>query len=521
MGPCVMGIDGGTEGFRAGVFDVETGACVGIGVAPNRTVYPGPGFAEQSVEDWEVALVNSIRSCLEDAKKAGVGPSDIRAVGVDGTTCTLVYLDRHGRPLRPAILWMDVRAAAEAAAVTTTGHRSLLYAGGNPVSAEWFPAKAAWTRANEPAVYERTATLFEETDWITFRLTGERTVSLNTITARWFYNNRAGGWPLDLYRTIGISDVMDRVPSRVVRMGEMVGTVSTEIAEQTGLPPGVPVAGGASDAYSALVGVNVLQPGKTALVTGSSQLQMGVTRRSVHAKGLFGSFPDAVVPGLEIVEAGQVSTGSVLRWFTSQFVPGYDSAGGGPAGRPIYRELDEKAGEIAPGSEGLVVLEHWQGNRTPWTDPESRGVIRGLTLRHTPVHIYRAIMEGVGYGTRVILDTMESAGCAVSELTACGGATRSRIWMQILADICGKPIRIAAESDAATLGSAIAAATAAGLAGDLAEAAGRMVRYAGAFEPDAAATDRYAPYVAQYVATYERLREDARRLVRIAERPGK
>jgi len=510
----VLGVDGGTESFRAGVFDVSTGVCAGFGIAENLTTYPAAGYAEQSVDRWDAALVHSIRAAIASS---GVPAEEIGSVGIDGTTCTLVLLDERGAALRPALLWMDVRAAAEAREITEVAGQ-LSCAGGGLISAEWFPPKALWLKRNEAEIYSRTRTLFEQTDWIAFRLTGETTLNINTITARWLYNAREGGWPLSLFDAVGLGEVAERFPPRIVRVGEPVGGLSAEMASLTGLRAGIPVAGGASDAYISLAGINVLSPGRIALITGSSQLQMGLSASPVHAKGLFGSFPDAIVPGFEVVEAGQVSTGSVLKWFVTHFVGREVHEQAARSGRTVYQELDEQAKRLPPGSEGLVVLEHWQGNRTPWTDPTSRGVIRGLTLRHTAAHLYRAIMEAAAYATRIILDLMHASGIAAERIIACGGATKSELWMQIISDVCDKPISLTAEPQAAALGSAIAAAVASGVYADLPEAASHMVRTEDRYHPDEVRTSAYAEYIRQYRATYEALKDESKRLASLVNR---
>jgi ribulose kinase len=219
------------------------------------------------------------------------------------------------------------------------------------------------------------------------------------------------------------------------------------------------------------------------------------------------------VPGLEVIEAGQISTGSVVRWFTANFIGADIAAAAQKAGRSLYDELNSRAAAIPPGAEGLVVLEHWQGNRTPWTDPWSRGVIRGLTLGHGPAHLYRAILEGVAFGTEVILRRMAQEGVGIGRLVACGGATASPLWMQIHADVSGKRIEIPEEQQAVSLGSAIAGAVAAGVHPTLTKAAAAMVRVASVVVPDPQAHQRYAGLVEHYVETYASLKEPSRRLV--------
>ena len=509
MADYVIGVDAGTESFRAGVFD-RSGKCLGFGTSANKIFHRQPGWAEQSPRDWDLALVDSIRKALEVSR---VPARDIKGIGIDGTSCTVVFLDESGEPLRDALMWMDIRAVKEAADVAATGDAALRYVGHGNVSPEWFPCKVAWVKRNEPSVYSQAATIFEQTDWLAYRLTGERTANIDTSTIRWFYNINEGGLPASLYQKMDLGDLVPKLPARVVKIGEVVGGLSPEMARRTGLPQGIPIAGGAADAFMGVIGINALKAGTLALITGSSHLHIGITDREIHASGLWGSYPDAILPGLQVIEAGQVSTGSVLHWFMSGFVGTEITEAAARKGTSVYDELNLRAASILPGSEGLVVLEHWQGNRTPWVDPLSRGVIRGLSLSHTPAHVYRAILEGVAYGTEVIFRKMEREGVKIDTLIACGGATQSELWMQIHADVSGKPITITEEQQAVTLGSAIAATVAAGLHSNLVDAASAMVRVSKVVKPDLGAHENYKKYVAQYEETYEALKDASHRLV--------
>jgi ribulokinase len=508
MASYVLGIDAGTESIRTGVYD-ETGRSVGFGVSENKNIHLHPGWGEQSLEQWDRSLLESIKKALAGA---GIDPLDVKGIGLDGTACTVVMLDKNGKPLRDAIMWMDIRAAGEAAEIAACGDPALSYTGFGNVSAEWFPCKVLWVKRHEKDIYKAAATIFEHTDWLTFRLTGEITGNVNTASIRWFYNFRKGGRPVSLYDRIGLDDIEEKLPKRYVKLGEVVAGLSKEMASLTGLKEGIPVAGGGADAYVGVVGVNALRPGQLALITGSSQLHIGLADRELHAPGLFGSFPDAIVPGAQVVEAGQISTGSILKWFTANFINSEIRAQAEAAGLSLYAYLDAEAAKLPAGSEGLVVLEHWQGNRTPWVDPNSRGVIRGLTLKHGPAHIFRAIMEGVVYGTQVILKKMEE-NFKIDEIITCGGAAKSELWMQIHADVTGKPIFIPEDQDAVSLGSGILGAVGAGFYPDLISAAKAMVRTGKTVQPRAAQTEAYREYVRQYEATYNCLKDESRRLV--------
>jgi FGGY-family pentulose kinase len=496
-GPYVLGIDFGTESVRVGIFDL-TGRPVVFASQTYPLYHPHPGWAEQRPDEWWSALVLATRRAMAES---GVAPQEIAGLGADCTSCTVVAMDQQFRPLRPAIIWMDVRAASQARRIAASGHPALKYNGYGNVSAEWLPCKALWLKENEPEIYRQASHVGEFIDWLTWRLTGQWTASINNTSIRWYYDRAQGGWPADFYAQIGLEDLLERFPPRVLDMGVVAGTLLPAVAEELGLPAGIPVAEGGADAFVAMVGLDVLRPGKLAFITGSSHLHLGQSAAPLHARGIFGAYTDAVVPGQYTVEGGQVSTGSVVKWFKDNFC-GKEAALAAQRGVDIYTVLGELAQAVPPGSEGLVVLDYWQGNRTPYVDPEARGIIRGLSLKHTSGHLFRAILEGIAYGTEHILRTFRHNGFVVEEMVAAGGPTKSPLWMQIHADVSNVPITLPAVADAPALGSAILGAVAAGLFPDVQTAARQMVRVSARIEPDPAMHAAYRFYVEQYIATY-------------------
>lgn len=502
----VLAIDAGTESLRAAVIDAS-GTVRGIGRAPIRTSYPAPGRAEQDPAEWEIALGVAAWAAIESS---GFRAGDISGVCADGTTSTVVCLDRAGKPLRKAILWSDIRATEEAALIGATKDPVLVRAGGGNPSAEWFPCKALWIKRREPETWDRAATVFCFTDWLAWKLSGQLTLNLNTATMRGFYDSRNGGAPRGLYEAAGIGGLAERIPFRVVRPGEAIGGISAEASALMGLPQGIPVAAGGGDAFVGVIGLNALEPGQVAMITGSSHVITAHVRAPTQARGLFGSFPDALYTGSDLLEGGLASSGSVLRWFTEGFVGEKVTSAAAASGKKTLAYLDELAERIPPGSEGLLVQEHWQGSRCPWVDSASRGAIRGLTLLHRPEHLYRAIMEGVAFGATLILDRMEAAGVPVEELRVCGGPSRSALWMQIHADVTGKPIALPREPESVLLGSAMLAALGAGLYSSLHEAAAAMSGTASYILPDMGKHAIYKKLLGRYIATYEALGPMAR-----------
>jgi FGGY-family pentulose kinase len=509
LGPYVIGIDFGTESVRVGIFS-QAGEPIAFASQAYNLYHPYPGWAEQNPDEWWSALVAATKSVMQ---KSGVAKDEIVGLGADCTSCTVVAMDHNFQPLRPAILWMDVRAADQARRIAATGHPALKYNGYGNVSAEWMPCKALWIKENEPEIYQNASYIGECIDWLTWRLTGEWVGSINNVSIRWYYDRDEGGWPESFYEQISLGDLLKKFPSRILDMGVPVGKLLPDVAEELGLPPGIPVAEGGADAFVAMIGLNVLRPGKMAFITGSSHLHLGQSAAALHAKGIFGTYTEAVMPGQYTVEGGQVSTGSVIKWFKDNFC-GKEADLAAERGVDIYTILNDLAASIAPGSEGLIVLDYWQGNRTPYVDPEARGVIRGLSLKHTTGHIFRAIIEGIAYGTEHILRTFRQNGYVVEEMVVAGGPTKSPLWMQIHADVSNVPLTFTAVPEGPALGSAILGAVAAGLYPDLQTAADRMVNETGHIEPDPERHEAYKFYVDQYINTYPPLQEMIHETVR-------
>ncbi|MBX6322731.1 MAG: carbohydrate kinase, partial [Rhodospirillaceae bacterium] len=448
---------------------------------------------ELAPADWGRALGVAVPKALA---AAGAAPTEIAAICIDTTCCSVVALDGQGEALRPALIWMDVRSAPQAARVAGCGDPALAVngAGAGPVSAEWMIPKALWLMDNEPETFARARTVCEFQDYMNLHLAGRLVASINNVSVRWHYRARAGGYARTMLQRLGAEALLEKWPVEVVPLGQVIGGLTRRAARHLGLPEGLPVVQGGADAFIAMIGLGVVEPDRLALITGSSHLQLGLSRTELHGKGIFGTYADAVIPGLHVVEGGQISTGSIIAWFNRLI-----------GGAADYEALNREAAALPPGAEGLIVLDHFQGNRTPYTDAVSRGVISGLTLKHGPAHVFRAIMEGVAYGTALIFDTMRANGYAPRQVMICGGSTRSPLWLQIHADVTGVPMTVTEVTDAPILGCAILAAVGAGLHPDISAAAARMVRVARTVEPDPAMTAAYRPFYEAYRDTYPAL----------------
>lgn len=487
----VIGVDGGTESLRAYLFDVQ-GHCLATAACAYETNFGPAGVAEQNPEDWWQAIGQTVRAVLG---QAAVSAHQVIGLALATTCCTVVALDAENRPLRPAILWMDVRAKDEAADVLATADPALITSGDGhgPVSAECMIPKALWLSRYQPDIFSKAYTICEYQDFMTLRLTGQRVASLSNAAIRWHYANDRGGIPRTLLQSLGLSALVHKWPTNFVAPGKALGPLTEIAAQHLGLTTRTMVIQGGVDALIGMVGLGVAKPGQIALITGSSHLQFGVSKTPVHAKGLWGSYQDAVYPDRSIIEGGQTSTGSIVAWFRQ--LTGGDLA-----------TLNHEAAMLPPGAEGLLALDHFQGNRTPYTDPLSRGAFIGLSLHHGKAHLFRAILESVGFGTRMILDRMADSGFVATEITLGGGVARSDLWLQIHADTIGLPIIIQETPAAPALGAAILAATGTGIFNTIDEGIAAMVRPGRRIEPNATNVALYKQIFRRYAALYPALK---------------
>jgi FGGY-family pentulose kinase len=495
----LLGLDVGTQSLRAALVDPQ-GKTIAYGVAPIETTYPRPTWAEQQPLQWWAAARAAVRLAMAQGNATA---EQVAGIGLDCTACTVVACADDGRPLRPALLWMDQRAFREAGEISATGDPILRYVSGR-VSPEWMLPKALWLKRNEPETYHKAARILECTDWMMFRVTGNWTLALNHVAVKWNYARPDGGWPIGMLQKVGLEDLLAKWPAQIVPLGRGEGRLSEVAAGDLGLRAGIPVAQGGIDAYLGMLGLGATQDGDVAVIVGSSTCHLAQSRNGVFGSGAAGCYPDATVEGLYTLEAGQTATGSILDWYRRHFA-GNEQREAERRGVHVYQVLDEQAAAVPPGAEGLVVREDWQGNRSPYKNPQARGAITGLSLAHGPGHVFRAIYEATACGTRHILEDASAHGLRLERIFLGGGGARSALWLQIHADVLKKPVHLARESEACALGSAMAAALAAGIYPDFDEAARAMAAIETIVEPNPTNAAVYDDFFGRYVELYRRL----------------
>ncbi len=478
-----IGVDFGSESARAVVVDVTTGRELASAVSafPHGVIedhLPGggaplpPDWALQDPDDYVAAMGAAVQEAL---RTSGTDTASVVGVGIDFTACTMLPTLADGTPLCrvPELrtephawvkLWKHHAAQPEAdrinALAEARGETWLARYGGR-TSSEWFLAKSLQILDEAPAVYAAADRLIEAADWIVWQLTGVETRNSCTAgyKAQW---SRRDGFPdagflgaLDP----GFADLVDSRMSRDVRaLGERAGEITDAAAVWTGLRPGTPVAIANVDAHVSVPAVGVTTPGQLVAVMGTSTCHLALSAQERVVPGACGVVEDGIIPGLFGHEAGQAAVGDLFGWWVrtvSGGEPG-DLAG-------LHAQLESDAARLHPGETGLVALDWWNGNRSILVDAELTGTLVGATLATRPADVYRALLEATVYGTRVIIDALESSGVPIEGIVACGGLPfQNRLLMQLTADITGRTVRVSASRQAPALGSAMFGAVAAG-----------------------------------------------------------
>ncbi|MFC6489429.1 FGGY-family carbohydrate kinase [Nitratireductor sp. GCM10026969] len=503
---CVLSLDFGTNGVRAGVFDLDAGRLLAAGDGGYATRHIPPDRAEQDPEDWWRSLRAMLPGVLDRA-----GRPEIAAICVATFASTVVVCDRQGRPLAPAILWMDARAADEAAMTETLSHPVLAYSGGSD-AVEWLVPKAMWLARNEPELWRRADVVCEAIDFVNFRLCGRWAGSLMNATCKWNYDSRARRFCPDLYRDLGIPELLDKLPSEIVDVGAAVGRVSEAAAAELGLHGRPLVIQGGIDAHTGVFGAGTVEPGSMLMIGGTSNVHLTqVADDGTEIMGVWGPYPNALTPGLRMIEGGQVSAGSILNWLARD-IYGLDDAG--------FSKLCADAARVPFDETGLLALDFWMGNRTPYRDARMRGALMGLSLSHDRAGIFRACVSAVALGSANVVFDLERQGVAIDRLVLAGGIMRNPLWLEATVDAIGKPVGVAREDNLSLYGAAVCCAVGLGLYPSLADAAGSLSAPVVEHRPDMDRHARYRGMLEDYREAAELLRPLMHRLSSRREMPA-
>ncbi|TXR48025.1 FGGY-family carbohydrate kinase [Phyllobacterium endophyticum] len=501
----VCAVDVGTGSARAGILDAG-GNLLGRVEHPILMNRPLADHAEHDSEDIWKSVCIAVRGALAASK---VDPSHVVGISFDAT-CSLVVRDTEGKPLSVStsgenrwdtIVWLDHRALDEADECTATGHRVLSYLGG-VMSPEMQTPKLMWLKRHLPETWNRAGYFFDLADYLGWKATGSLVRSQCTLTCKWTYlAHEERGWQPDYLEAIGLSDMVERgnLPELASAVGTDIGPLTLEAATALGLTTSCHVGAGLIDAYAGALGVlggfagDLAQIDRhLALIAGTSSCLMALSREPISFSGGWGPYHGVALPDVWLSEGGQSVTGALLDHVTRWH---------GAVGEPnpaLHKKITERIVELRA-QEGpdlasrLHVLPDFHGNRSPLADPHAVGVISGLTLDasfDSLCRLYWRTCVAIALGVRHILDALNDRGYAIDTMHVTGGHTKSPLLMELYADATGCTVITSAAEDAVLLGTAMVAATAAGIYPDLPAACIAMKQGGHARQPNPAARDR-------------------------------
>jgi xylulokinase len=483
-----LGIDIGTTS-TIGILIDDEGRTLALAQRPVDLYSERPGWAEEDPGQW---WDNACAVIPELLAQAGRNAGDIAAIGVTGMLPAVVLLDADGRLLRRSIQQSDGRTGREVGElVAEVEPAAFVRRTGNGVNQQLVAPKLRWLERHEPDVFGSIVTVFGSYDYINWRLTGVRVIEHNWALESGFLDLASRQIDPEL---VALGHIDPAKLPAVKPSHEVIGEVTRAAASATGLAAGTPVVAGCADHVASAFVAGTRRDGDLLLKFGGAGDILLATDRPRPDPRLFLDYH--LVPGLFMPNGCMACSGAVLNWIVREL--------GGDLGDEPYAKLDRLAADLPPGAEGLLLLPYFLGEKTPLHDPYARGTLVGLGLHHNIGHVWRAALEAVAFGFRHHVEVFEELGLSVRRVVASDGGARSRVWMQIAADVIGHPIELLEGHPGSCLGAAYVAGVGTGTFAGWDEIA-RYVRPAGVVEPDPANADRYARQYALYRELYERL----------------
>ena len=442
-----IGIDTSTTSTKTIVIN-EKGEILGVSSSDYTFKTPFPLWSEQNPDLWWQATKKSVQDCI---RKAGIHPAQVKGIGLTGQMHGLVILDEKGKVLRPSILWNDQRTQKQCDEIRNViGKQEFIRITGNDALPGFTAPKILWVRDEEPEIYKKIKHILLPKDYLRYKLTEEFAVDCADGAGTVLFDLAQRDWSQELIRMLGLNP--EWFPPTFEGTQE-TGTLTKNGAEEVGLIEGIPVFGGGGDQAAAAVGTGAVEEGIVSISLGTSGVVFATTNSPfIELEGRLHSFCHAV-PGKWHLMGVMLSAAGSLKWFRDSFKKDLS-----------FDELVSGAGDIPPGSDGLLFMPYLTGERTPYPDPLARAGFIGITIRHTFEHFTRAVLEGVAFGLRDSFELMKNVGLKqITQVRVTGGGVKSSIWRQIIADILNVEIVTVSTEEGAAFGTALLAATGAGV----------------------------------------------------------
>jgi D-ribulokinase len=502
MRQAFIGVDVGTSSARAGVFD-EKGTLLATARRPITVWHEAGNVVEQSSSEIWAACAASVRAAIAEA---ALPPSAVKGIGFDAT-CSLVVLDAAANPLtvsssgdgqRNVIVWMDHRAIAEARLVNDTHDEVLQYVGGS-ISPEMEIPKLLWLKRHLPSTYRSAGHFFDLADYLSFRATGSTARSICTLACKWNFLAHERRWSDSYFERIGLGDLASdnysKIGNEIVAPGTPLGIGLTKSAAYDfGLLEGTPVGAPLIDAHAGGVGtiggrekpdqsVDVCR--RLAYIMGTSACIMATTSEPRFVPGVWGPYYSGMVPGFWLNEGGQSAAGAAIDHLIKSH-PAYGEAvaAAHAGGLEVLEFLERRIvsrvqnpGEAALFARDIHVLPEFLGNRSPFADPDSRAIVAGMDLDvdiGSMERLFVAGLCGLAYGLADVVEAFRSHGLDSDLMVISGGAGRSSLVRQIMADTTGLTVAVPQTQEPVLLGAAMLGAVAGTRYGSIGEAMASM-----------------------------------------------
>lgn len=497
----LIGIDIGTSGIKSILID-KTGTIQRSSTYELDLIIPQPLWAEQHPEDWWKGTVESLKTII---RESGVSPDDIRGIGLSGQMHSLVILDKDRKVLRPAILWCDNRTTKQREWITEkVGLDNLKEIVSNPPLEGFTAPKIIWIRDNEPDIYDNIDKILIAKDYIRFLLTGELATEVSDAAGSALLDVKNRKWSEELRSLI---DIPGNFFPPVYESVDVIGTITGEVSELTGLRKGTPVVGGGADQPCGALGTGIVREGRIQASIGTSGTVVAHTDSvKVEPEMKLHTFCHTV-PGAWYLMGVVLQAGGSLRWFRDALAQEEIKAAKNENTDP-YNVLFKKAMDVPIGAEGLLFLPYLSGERTPHQDGKARGAWVGLTLTHTKEHLTRAVIEGITYAMRDSVELMRELGIEVSQVRAIGGGAKNPHWRQMQADIYNTEVVTVSAEEGPAFGAAILAGTGAGIYSDVRDAADEIIKPVDSYKPNPEQVRIYDEYYQKYKELYPALRNN-------------
>ena len=510
----VLGVDIGTQGIK-GVILNEDLKTVAKTYMEHDYFQPRSNWYEHDVEKiWWGGFKQIVRQLL---KKVDFSSEHIIGVGCSGLSPCFLPLDKNDRPLRNAILYgIDTRAMKEIKEITKElGEENILNNNKQPITTQTVGPKILWFKKNEPEKFKQTKKIFTTTNYIVYKLTGNYILD-HTQAAFFgpFYNFNNHSWDQEM---CSLFKVPYELFPPLKKSIDIAGTITTQVAAETGLAKGTPVIIGTADGLAEIFSAGGFEKGEVTLIYGTTGIIVINTDKCPIMKELWIA-PHPINDNAYLVAGGTVATGALTKWYRNNFGV-IEQAMQERININAYDLLSKQAENISAGSGGLITLPYFSGERTPINDPLARGLILGLTVYHTREHVYRSLLEGAAYSFQHHLDVFKQYGFQISRVIACGGGTKGKLWPQIVSDVIGYNQFIPSSPLGAEIGSAYMAAVAVDLVSDL-KFIRRFIENEGfhCIKTNYKNHEVYQQYYRLYRSIYENIKEDMHQLAAYSEK---